>query len=113
MAEPEEDKVLERYRALGRDEPPPELDARILDAARRAAAVRPVRRRWVLPASIAAVVVLSVSVALKVERERAAPAPAAPSASDNLMRAPTLERKLQENPAGSAAQAGRPSAKSA
>jgi len=124
MAEPEDDKVLEHYRALGRDEPPSELDARILDAARRAATSRSSRRRWALPASIAAVIVLSVSVALQVQRERsdvadqlAAPAeggkavtpaaPAAPSASDNLMRAPALERKLEEAPAGRSAQPGR------
>ena len=128
MAEPEDDKVAEHYRAVGREEPPPELDARILDAARRAATSRPRRRRWVLPASIAAVIVLSVSVALQVQRERsdmadqlgapaeagkaaapAAPAPAAPSASDNLMRAPALERRLEQAPVRPAAKAGRPS----
>lgn len=134
MAEAEDDKVRERYRVLGRDEPPPELDARILDAARRAAARRPGRRRWVLPVSIAAVVVLSVSVALQVEREPsdlakqlaapaesgkapapttpAAPAQVAPSASDKLMRAPALERKLEEAPARAAAKAGRSSGQS-
>lgn len=129
MAE-EDDKVRERYRALGREEPPPELDARILDTARRAAA-RPGRRRWVLPVSIAAVVVLSVSVALQLEREHsdlakqlttpaesgkaaapAASAPAAPAASDKLMRAPALERKSEEAPARAAAKAGRLSGQS-
>jgi hypothetical protein len=136
MAEADDDKVRERYRALGRDEPPPELDARSLAPARRAAA-RP-RRRWVLPVSIAAVVVLSVSVALQVERERSdlarqlaapaesgkapapaaspvappAPAPAAPAASDNLMRAPELERKQEQAPARGAAKAGRLSGQS-
>jgi hypothetical protein len=115
MAEPEHDKLDERYRALGREEPPPELDARILDAARRAAQSRPGRRRWMLPASIAAVIVLSVGVALEVQRERsdladqpAAPAEAgraaAPSASGNVMRAPALERKLLEAPARSTSQ---------
>ena len=138
MAEAEDDKVRERYRALGHEEPPRELDARILGAARRAAASRP-GRRWVLPVSIAAVVVLSVSVALQVERERseetgrlAAPAEAgkaaapeqagkviapaapaaAPAASDNAMRAPTLERKLEQAPARAAAKAGRLSGQS-
>jgi hypothetical protein len=127
MAEPEDDKVAERYRALGREEPPPELDARILDAARRAAQSRPGRRRWMLPASIAAVIVLSVGVALQVQRERSdlmdqpatpaeagkaaapalkpSPAPA-PPASDNVMRAPALERKPQDLPARPAARSG-------
>ena len=123
MAEPEHDKLDERYRALGREEPPPALDARILDAARRAAQSRPGRRHWMLPASIAAVIVLSVGVALQVQRGRsdlvdqhrtpaeagkaAEPAsapPSAPRASDNVMRAPALERKLQEVPARPAAQ---------
>ena len=123
MTEPENDKLAERYRALGREEPPPELDATILDAARRAAQSRPARRRWMLPASIAAVIVLSVGVALQVQRERSdlagqlgAPAKAgksaapvsAPPASDNVSRAPALERKLQESPARSATQSGKP-----
>ncbi|MGA7985440.1 MAG: hypothetical protein WCA01_09715 [Burkholderiales bacterium] len=136
MAEPEDDKVAERYRALGREEPPPELDVRILDAARRAAQSRSGRRGWMLPASIAAVIVLSVGVALQVQRERSdvtdqpatpaeagkasvpaapaaaesvsPPAPAsAPSASGGVVRAPALERKLQELPARPAAQPGR------
>jgi predicted transcriptional regulator len=124
MAESEHDKLGQRYRALGREEPPPELDARIMDAARRAARSRP-GRSWILPASIAAVVVLSVGVALQVQREHAeqagqlgAPAeagkavtpaepakPAAPAAG-NVMQAPALERKLQELPARPAARAG-------
>ena len=36
MTEPEDDKVAERYRALGREQPPPALDAKILTAARQA-----------------------------------------------------------------------------
>ena len=39
MAEREDEKLAERYRALGREEPPAELDASILAASRRAAAV--------------------------------------------------------------------------
>jgi hypothetical protein len=123
MAEPEYDKLAGRYRALGREEPTPELDARILDAARREAQSRPGRRRWLLPASIAAVVVLSVGVALQVQRERSdqggqlgAPSEAgkkaAPSASGNVVRAPALEREPRELPAASGAQAGRPSRQS-
>lgn len=124
MAEADDDKVRERYRALGREEPPAELDARILEASRRAAG-RPGRRRWVLPVSIAAVIVLSVSVALEVERERsdlaqqpggpaesgnaASPAPAAPA---KLMQAPIPERKLEKAPARSSARSARPSGQS-
>jgi hypothetical protein len=70
MAESEHDKLAARYRALGREEPAPELDARILHAARQAARSRPGRRRWMLPVSIAAVIVLSVGVAVQVQREQ-------------------------------------------
>jgi hypothetical protein len=64
MADPERDaRVSERYRALGREEPPPELDAAILAASRRR------RSRWAVPVSIAAVVVLAVGVTLRVQIE--------------------------------------------
>jgi hypothetical protein len=72
--EPEETgaDVTERYRDVARDEPPPRLDARILEAARREVARPPwynrlripVRREWQVPASIAAVLVLAVSLGL-------------------------------------------------
>jgi hypothetical protein len=64
--------VAERYREVARDEPPPRLDARILEAARREVARAPwykrlripVRREWQVPAAIAAVLVLAVSLGL-------------------------------------------------
>jgi len=137
MAEPDNDQLGSRYRALGREEPPAELDASILAASRGAARSRSSRRRWVLPASIAAVIVLSVSVTLQVRHERAdlagqinapaeagkaavptapaalAPTPASePAAADSALRAPLLERKLEQSPAA-AAQPGRLSRQSA
>jgi hypothetical protein len=64
MADPERDvRVSERYRALGREQPPPELDVAILAASRRR------HSRWVVPVSIAAVVVLAVGVTLRVQIE--------------------------------------------
>lgn len=64
MADPERDaRVAERYRALGREEPPRALDEAILAAARRR------RLRWAVPVSIAAVVVLAVGVTLRVQIE--------------------------------------------
>jgi hypothetical protein len=56
-------RVSERYRALGREEPPHALDEAILAAARRR------RLRWAVPVSIAAVVVLAVGVTLRVQIE--------------------------------------------
>lgn len=64
MAEQERDeRVSGAYRALGREAPPPALDAAILTAARRS------RWRWAAPVSIAAVVVLAVGVTLRVQLE--------------------------------------------
>lgn len=68
------DKYLEgrsrlsaQYGLLGADEPPPELDAEVLAEARRA--VAPPRRRrpagWLLPAALAATVLLSFSLLLR------------------------------------------------
>lgn len=76
MAEHERDeRVSAAYRGLGREEPHAGLDAAILAAARRP------RRRWAVPVSIAAVLVLAVGVTLRVqldEPELAAPVAMAP-----------------------------------
>lgn len=71
----ERDPRLDRaYREAGRELPPAHLDAAILAAARREAGARPRRRssklrRWRVPVSIAAVVVLSVSLVTLVREE--------------------------------------------
>ena len=65
MADPDRDaRVSERYRALGREEPPRALDEAILAASRRR------RSRWAVPVSVAAVVVLAVGVTLRVQLEQ-------------------------------------------
>lgn len=82
MADPERDTgVSERYRALGREEPPPALDAAILAASRR----RP--RRWALPVSVAAVVVLAVGVTLRMQLEEP-PRPEEVALAPQVMDAP-------------------------
>jgi len=58
-----DDRVSGAYRGLGREDPPPRLDAAIL-----AASVRR-RARWAVPVSVAAVVVLAVGVTLRVQME--------------------------------------------
>jgi len=131
MAELDDDQLGERYRALGRDEPPHELDAGILAASRRAVRSRPGWRRWYLPLSIAAVLVLSVGVTLQLQHEGAdlagqvrapaeagkapAAAPAAPSAADNVMRVPAPELRLEKQKSSqeATAQPGRSSRESA
>lgn len=69
------DPQLERfYRDTAREGPPAHLDAAILAAARREVGARPralssVLRRWHVPVSIAAVVVVSVSLVILVKEE--------------------------------------------
>ena len=103
MAEHEDRELGERYRELGREEPPRELDAKILAAAR----ARPGLRRWALPLSVAAVIVLSVTVTLEMQHERAQPenrietpqepkieSQTAPASVAKAPSAPALERKI-------------------
>lgn len=90
MAEQDETRdphVSAGYRALGRESPPAALDAAILAASRRAVGAGPQRagasraRRWALPVSIAAVVVLSVSLVVRIQLERPDLETALPSAA--------------------------------
>jgi hypothetical protein len=68
MTENRDPKLEAAYRALGAEEPPRALDDAILAAARRSA--QPWTRRWALPVSVAAVVVLSVTVTLRIQHEQ-------------------------------------------
>ena len=65
-----DDKVNAAYRALGREEPPSALDARILAASREALVRRSPSQRWAAPVSIAAVLVLALGVTLRMQQEQ-------------------------------------------
>jgi hypothetical protein len=71
----ERDPRLDRlYREAAREAPPAHLDAHILAAARREVGARPrsltsTLRRWHIPVSIAAVVIVSVSLVILVREE--------------------------------------------
>ncbi len=104
MADPDRDVgVSERYRALGREEPPPELDAAILAAARRR------RARWAVPVSIAAVVVLAVGVTLRVQIEERKDAEQI-ALSPQVMQAPAPADELARQARRDAAPARAPAA---
>ena len=91
----DEVKVSQRYRELATEEPPRALDEAILAAAQRSA--RPWTRRWAVPLSLAAVVVLSVTVTLRMQYEQPdleSPAPSAPPAKPPPVLAENMREQL-------------------
>lgn len=86
-------KVSQRYRELATQEPPQALDAAILAASKRH--VRPWTRRWALPLSLAAVVMLSVTVTLRMQHEQPGFESPAPSAKPPPVLAENTQEKLQ------------------
>ena len=111
----ERDPGLDRlYRAAGREEPPTHLDAAILAAARREVGARPrplssTLRRWRVPVSIAAVLVLSVSLVTLVREEGGdqlmqtpPPAPANPPDAQTVPTVPATPEMTQPRPPAAA-----------
>lgn len=81
---PDESRLADLYRSAAQETPPPGLDADILAQARRAveapAPARGALKRWALPVSIAAMVLLSVGIVLQLsERGALGPGESAPS----------------------------------
>jgi hypothetical protein len=111
MTEPERDeRIVQAYRSLGGEEPPPGLDAAILAASRRRGL------RWQAPFAAAAALVLAVAVALVLEREETekreevalapqvmkapapAPAPAAPQTAAPAAPAAKVQSRVAQAP---------------
>jgi hypothetical protein len=85
-------EISQRYRELGRDEVPPELDRRVLAAAREAVASDSAKRsrswvRWSAPVALAASVVLVVTVVL--ERGVQDEAVLLPQSADDVRQVPS------------------------
>src|SRR6266404_1097263 len=100
MTDERDPKVSQRYRELGSEEPPTELDAEILAVSRRAAETRVAplvaptgRRRWYFPVAAAAFITLAVAVTVHVERQQpdaesiTPPPPSAPESRTDALEA--------------------------
>jgi len=123
MTDPDlRDPNLDRaYRETPRDEPPPELDARIRAAARRAVGTRPQsleqqatdaqRRswtaRWRLPLSVAATVVVAATLTVMVQEEERRPRDDAGRSVAPMKMAPAREAERPAPPPASAPDAVR------
>ena len=96
--------VSRKYRELGAEAPPRALDDAILAAARRSA--RPWTKRWAVPLSLAAVIVLSVTVTLRIQHEQPgiespvqqAAAPPAEQTAPSLAAAPPAPAASEPKP---------------
>lgn len=99
------DNLVKHYRDLAREEPPAALDSAILAASRRAVGRPSLSRRWAMPVSIAAVLVLAFGVTLQMQREEPgvatstpqykSVAPAPPAAKEPAL---TLDRAISSAP---------------
>lgn len=113
----DDEKVAQRYRELGPEEPPRALDDTILAAARRKAGAGPVsptlrssRQRWYAPLATAAVLVLAVAVTLNMQHERPGiESPALPPRAEQPAPQQELKLKAEEQLASVAKQPARES----
>lgn len=100
------DRLDRTYRSLAREEPPASLDAEILAAARRAVARPSLARRWGVPVSMAALLVLAVGVTLEMQHEEPGIETSAPKAPASV----PAENSPRQEPASGSLQGAAPAA---
>lgn len=93
-----DDKLTRRYRELAREEPRAALDTAILAASRRATARPSASRRWAMPVSVAAVLVLTVGVTLRMQQDQPGIETAVPQSSQPLAPAAAPESVPTQSP---------------
>src|SRR5512134_3197176 len=88
-----DDKLSRRYRELAREEPSAQADDLVLAASRRAVSARPRSRtsQWMVPASIAAVLVLGIGVSLRMQLEQPGIESSLPSSVSEYSAPPAAE----------------------
>jgi len=96
----DDEKVSQKYRELGAPEPPRALDEAILAAATRSArslhgTARSWTKRWAVPLSIAAVVVLSATVTLRIQHEQSGIEVPAPTEKERAAAPPVVVAEPQ------------------
>jgi len=103
MADERDPKVSQRYRDLGSEEPPRELDQTILAAGRRAVdkphapLVTPAgRHRWYFSLGAAAIIVLAVAVTLHVDRQQPDPESVVAARAPETQEAPAQVEKAKK-----------------
>jgi hypothetical protein len=114
MADERDPKVSQRYRELGAEEPPRELDRSILAAARNAVdrphaplLVPAGRHRWYFSLAAAAVLLLAVAVTLHIERQQPDPEAVATSPVPPAL-PPASKAQNEQRPAREAKPAAKP-----
>ncbi len=115
MPDERDPQISQRYRALGREEPPPELDRAILGAARRATS----RHRWYSSLAAAAVLIFAVALVVQIERQPpdqvpmsapSAPVPAPPAQDKAAPQEREPPPRTEQAPAAPPAPAPEPNA---
>ena len=104
MAEQPDPKVSRRYRELGDEEPPRELDQAILAAAHRAAdrphapLIAPAgRHRWYFAFGAAAIMVLAVAITVQLDRQQLDPEALPAASAPDLAQVHALHGQRRES----------------